>query len=198
MTMKNQSRDVQPVAFENSRAPDLPALNDALGTLQGELERLRSAAEHIEQSKEAAREAVEAARHVGQASAGLTAQTDTLIGRLDKVDFPSRLDKLDATVSALHTGFQLIQGRLDSVERNVQDATERALESGLQMIKGRLDSLGQAQVETDKEVAEVGRNIEAVLSQSAASQFKVLKQLRVLLFVLLGAALALLGLELIR
>lgn len=96
-------------------------LNDALGALESELERLKSAADQIETSKQAAREAVEAAQRVGEAASALTGPTTALVERLDKVDFPSRLDKVDATVSALGVELQNIQGRLDGVERSLKD-----------------------------------------------------------------------------
>ncbi len=166
---------------------ELSPLNDALGALQEELERLRTAAEHIEDSKEAARKAVDAARHVGQAAAGLTAQTDTLIGKLDRVDFPTRLDKLDATTSTLHGGFQLIQGRLESVERNVQEGTARVVEASLQPVRAQLEAIEQA-VES----------VAGELRQQSAAQMKLMGQLRWLLVgTFLGVA-ALIALVVLR
>lgn len=171
---------------EPSSIHEMPSLNDALGTLQVELERLKSAAEHIEQSKEAAREAVEAASRVGQAAVGLTHNVGALINRLDRVDFPSRLDKIDATVSALQLGFQNVQGRLDGVERNVQETVR------------------SAQVTTGEHVAVVGQAVSTaqretvgLVSQHAAEQVKVLKQVRLLLFGMLGGLLILAVLALI-
>jgi hypothetical protein len=43
------------------------------------------------------------------------------LDRVDKVNFPERLDKMDATISGIMAAVQSIQGRLDIVERNITD-----------------------------------------------------------------------------
>ncbi len=43
------------------------------------------------------------------------------LDRVDKVNFPERLDKMDATISGIMTAVQSIQGRLDLLERNLTD-----------------------------------------------------------------------------
>lgn len=163
-------------------ARDLPSLNDALGSLQGQLERLRSATEHIEESKQAARASVEAARHVGQAAAELTRPTQTLVERLDRVDFPLRLDKLDATVSALQAGFQTLQGRLDSVERNLKDDLHSARAAASEQVKAVEKAVDASRMQLDA----AQRKTEGLLAQQAARQMASEKQLRMLLFGALG------------
>lgn len=100
---------------------DLTEISTALGAIQVELEKLKSATEHIEESKEAARKATEAATMFIVAVGAITEPTKRLVEKLDKVEFPSRLDKLDANISALHMGFQTLQGRIDGLERNLKD-----------------------------------------------------------------------------
>ena len=44
-----------------------------------------------------------------------------LTDKLDKVDFPTRLDKLDANIAGIMAAIQSTQSRLDNVERNLSD-----------------------------------------------------------------------------
>ena len=167
-------RDNQPWADIVSEERDLPTLNDALASLQKDLERLRLATEHIEESKEAAREATEAGRQVAQRAAGLAGSTASLVDRLERVDFPSRLDKLDATVSALQVGLQTTQGRLENVERHLQDAVQN---SGTATIKN-VQAVGRA-------VAAAQASIEA-LAEQQSRQVEATRRLRMLLYGALG------------
>ena len=41
--------------------------------------------------------------------------------RIEKINFPERLDKLDANLAGIMSAVQAIQGRLDIVERNLSD-----------------------------------------------------------------------------
>lgn len=41
--------------------------------------------------------------------------------RIEKINFPERLDKLDANVAGIMAAIQSVQSRLDSLERNVTD-----------------------------------------------------------------------------
>ncbi len=41
--------------------------------------------------------------------------------RVEKINFPERLDKLDANVAGIMAGIQAIQSRLDGLERNISD-----------------------------------------------------------------------------
>lgn len=54
-------------------------------------------------------------------NSNLITSTNSLIKKIDSIDFPSRLDKLDLTVSAVNQGIQNLQGRLESMERNLKD-----------------------------------------------------------------------------
>lgn len=51
----------------------------------------------------------------------LSSETEKLVNKIDKVDFPTRLDKLDATVSSINQGLQNTQQRLGDIERNIKD-----------------------------------------------------------------------------
>ncbi len=51
----------------------------------------------------------------------LSLETEKLVNKIDKVDFPARLDKLDSTVSSINLGMQNTQQRLGDIERNIKD-----------------------------------------------------------------------------
>ena len=44
-----------------------------------------------------------------------------LTDKLDRVDFPTRLDKLDATIAGINQAVQNLQARLERVESNIKD-----------------------------------------------------------------------------
>jgi chromosome segregation ATPase len=51
----------------------------------------------------------------------LVESTKSLIEKIDKADFPTRLDKLDATISGINQGIQNTQSRIDTLERSLKD-----------------------------------------------------------------------------
>lgn len=78
----------------------------------------------------------------------LSSETEKLVNKIDKVDFPTRLDKLDATVSSINQGLQNTQQRLGDIERNIKDdltAKQKELtsriESAENATKQRIDNL---------------------------------------------------------
>ena len=172
---------------------DVPTLNEALGILQDQLNEFKETIDHIEKSKEAARKSAEAAGQIGEVTANLVEPIDSLIKQLDDVDFHSRLDKLDATVSALHTGFQSIQGRLDGVERNLKDdlrngldSIKNQLSSGVMTVSNDLesaeknlkDNINKIQVQitsVDEKVNEKGDSLEELVTRYASTQMKSIK-----------------------
>ena len=52
---------------------------------------------------------------------GLRESTLKLIKRIESIDFPARLDKLDASVSSINQGLQNTQTRIGDLERNLKD-----------------------------------------------------------------------------
>lgn len=65
--------------------------------------------------------------------------------RVEKINFPERLDKLDANVAGIMAAIQSVQSRLDGLERNISDRlrdmqdyqkeTRAALQSGFEQSK---------------------------------------------------------------
>jgi chromosome segregation ATPase len=108
--------------------PDLNDTNNALIELQKELENLKNATTLLATTREAASDAIRAAEKSVVAVVGLTDntakltdRTADLVKKIEGIDFPSRLDKLDATVSSVNAGLQNTLSRLESVERNLSD-----------------------------------------------------------------------------
>ncbi len=70
--------------------------------------------------------------------------------RVEKINFPERLDKLDANVAGIMAAIQSVQSRLDGLERNISDRlrdmqdyqkeTRTALQSGLEQTKTALQT----------------------------------------------------------
>ena len=107
--------------MDSNELNNLPLLNEALADLEKELEALKLSAAHIEKSKSAAETAIQAAEKFQKSASALSKPIHEVIERINNVDFPSRFDKLDATVSAMQAGLQNIQGRIDGLERTVKD-----------------------------------------------------------------------------
>ena len=73
--------------------------------------------------------------------------------RIEKINFPERLDKLDANLAGIMSAVQAIQGRLDIVERNLSDKirdmieyqkeTRGILQNGLEQNKLMLQSVAE-------------------------------------------------------
>lgn len=77
-----------------------------------------------EENKKLAKTTAEVQQQVKFELEALTKLRDTVKAfheRVEKIDFPSRLDKLDANVAGIMAAIQSIQSRLDSLERNIID-----------------------------------------------------------------------------
>jgi chromosome segregation ATPase len=99
---------------------DIATVNDHLVELESELERLRKATDEIATAKKAASEVMSASQsmlstlkqvtadfqHLSESSKSVTRKIDETLDSILRVDFPSRLDKLDNTVSAVNIGVQ--------------------------------------------------------------------------------------------
>lgn len=105
----------------------------------------------------------------------LSSETEKLVNKIDKVDFPIRLDKLDATVSSVNQGLQNIQQRLGEVERNFKDD----LQAKTKDVITKIDSL-------DSYLKEEFKNFERDNKSQFEKQSKEIKILKILLFVSIG------------
>lgn len=55
------------------------------------------------------------------------------LDRVDRVNFPERLDKIDANVAGIMAAIQSVQSRLDGLERNISDRLKDAMEQQKEM-----------------------------------------------------------------
>jgi predicted nucleic acid-binding Zn-ribbon protein len=137
----------------DQKTADVPTLNDALANLQQELQRLKSATEHIEQSKEVARETVKTATKVSSAAAALVQPTRALIGRLEQVDFPGRLDQIIARLGGIQNAVQQLQTQISGAERNLRSDLQAEISSIGQKVTTDIQGLAD-QIKEFKEASE--------------------------------------------
>lgn len=105
----------------------------------------------------------------------LSSETEKLVTKIDKVDFPTRLDKLDATVSSISQGLQNTQTRIGDLERNIKDD----LQAKTKDIISKVDS-------TESNLKQRIENFEKVTATQFDKQSKENKLLKILLFVSIG------------
>lgn len=123
--------------------PELNEINDSLAEFQEELSKLKSASEIIEDAKTSAQltiseskkmmeelissskratdSAIQESKKLNESAEKLLSAVDILLKKLDKVDFPARLDKLDTTAIGINTSIQNIFRRFETIERNLKD-----------------------------------------------------------------------------
>lgn len=121
--------------------PETVEINEQLGILQQELTKLHSAVEYINKAKDAAAQAVESSQKVANAAHGLAQATGQLVKKIDQIDFPSRLEKLDNTVSGINQGVQNALARIETLERHVSAEIQKASEGTNTEIKKAKESV---------------------------------------------------------
>jgi uncharacterized phage infection (PIP) family protein YhgE len=75
--------------------------------------------------------------------AKLREQIASFHDKVDRINFPERLDKLDATVSGIMSAVQATQSRLDNIERNLTDRISdlsKSQEKAFHLIGARMES----------------------------------------------------------
>jgi len=139
---------------------NLELINNSLAELEQELEKIKTAKELINamqtsakltideaqkavqnfkeiteklmsESKKVNNETIRKTKELQKNTIELTNSVRELIGKLDRVDFPIRLDKLDTSVSGINTSIQNIFGRFETIEKNLKDDFNSKI-SGLQ------------------------------------------------------------------
>lgn len=116
----------------------------------------------------------------------LSSETEKLVNKIDKVDFPTRLDKLDASVSSINQGLQNTQTRIGDLERNIKDD----LHAKTQEISSKVDSL-------QSNLTQRIENFEKQSISHFEKQYRENKLLKVLLFVSIGLTIFLIGFNII-
>ena len=137
--------------------PKTDNINESLNDLEEELNKLNSASELISKAKETAEKnisetkdiisklvkssektldkTVKESKQLAKVSKELAKNVELLVEKLDKVDFPVRLDKIDNSVASINVGVQNIQGRVDSLEKNLKEDLNNKLNEQLLRFK---------------------------------------------------------------
>ena len=137
--------------------PKTDNINENLNELEEELNKLNSASELISKAKDTAEKniietkdiisklvkssektldkTVKESKQLAKVSKELAKNVELLVERLDNVDFPVRLDKIDTSVASINAGVQNIQGRVDSLENNLKDDVTNKLNDQLLRFK---------------------------------------------------------------
>lgn len=116
----------------------------------------------------------------------LSSETEKLVTKIDKVDFPTRLDKLDSTVSSINQGLQNTQHRLGDIERNIKDDIQAKTKD----VISRVDS-------TESNFKQRIENFEKATASQFEKQSKENKYLKILLLVSIGLMVGLIVLSVI-
>ena len=128
-------------------------IHQELIKLQDELTKLKNAVDHIDQAKEASRTSTHAAENVVSMTTkiskdyeDLAIKSEELVQEIDSIDFPVRLDKIDASIAGINAGVQNINSRVDSLERNLSDR----INSAVKELDVRLKMINENQVKNFK------------------------------------------------
>lgn len=111
---------------------------------------------------------------------GLGDATAALIRKIGSIDFPTRLDKLDATVSSINQGLQNTQTRIGDLERNIKDDIQAKT-------KDIISKLGSSEINLSQRLD----NFEKVTVSHFEKQSRENKLLKILLFISIGLTLGL-------
>jgi hypothetical protein len=114
----------------------------------------------------------------------LNSQVTSLIDKIDRVDFTTRLDKLDATISGIAGGVQAVHMRIESAEGNLREA-----------IRFRVDA---AQDAITRDITKVNANVDFAVTRISAQTDLLKREVlrnRYVSFLMLVVTLAVLGLQ---
>ena len=96
-----------------------------IGEVQDAAKRSDEAAQHMQgaarQTIEAAQSMQESLTQVLKSLNALAVGVEDCVSTIEKVDLPSRLDEIHATVSGIHTTVQQVSLCIEALEKNVKD-----------------------------------------------------------------------------
>ena len=78
--------------------------------------------------------AIEEFKHTLAKSTALISAVERFTEKIDKVNFPSRLDKIDNSVTNIYTGVQNLQGRIDLLEMNLKEHLQNKINDVVQLL----------------------------------------------------------------
>jgi paraquat-inducible protein B len=129
-------------------------LHVALATLEKELSKLKKSVDYIESAKtsvEAAKKIITQSKELSLQVANHSANIEKLIKKIDKVDFPSRLDKIDIVIVTINQNITNLQTRLESAEKSLKDEVNHSAKDVLAEIKKQSDK----QLEISTQISKV-------------------------------------------
>jgi len=112
-------------------------INSSLAQLEEELENLKKASSIIQDAKTTAQTVLDESEELNQSSNELLVAVNQLMTKINNVDFPTRLEKLDVSVTSINASVQNVLGRLDALERNLKDD----IDSKTTFLAGKLGKL---------------------------------------------------------
>ena len=112
-------------------------INSSLAQLEEELENLKKASSIIQDAKTTAQTVLDESEELNQSSNELLVAVNQLMTKINNVDFPTRLEKLDVSVTSINASVQNVLGRLDALEMNLKDD----IDSKTTFLAGKLGKL---------------------------------------------------------
>jgi len=113
----------------------------------------------IQEQNDASKAIAKDAKNLSESSAKLINSVGDLLKKIDGIDFPNRLDKLDMAVGSLNTGIQNIQGRLDKTETNIN----KNLDNKISLLEKDIASSSDAKINNLQEKLESNHKISIFL-----------------------------------
>lgn len=113
----------------------------------------------IQEQNDASKVIAKDAKNLSESSAKLINSVGDLLKKIDGIDFPNRLDKLDMAVGSLNIGIQNIQGRLDKTETNIN----KNLDNKISLLEKDISSSSDAKINNLQEKLESNHQISIFL-----------------------------------
>lgn len=113
----------------------------------------------IQEQNDASKVIAKDAKNLSESSAKLINSVGDLLKKIDGIDFPNRLDKLDMAVGSLNIGIQNIQGRLDKTETNIN----KNLDNKISLLEKGISSSSDAKINNLQEKLESNHKISIFL-----------------------------------
>jgi len=133
-------------------------LKEEVATLEEELTRLKSAVEYIETAKisiESASKIINTIVALKKEFEALSGKAYTLIDKLDNVDFPTRLDRIDSKLLTVSTEIQQIKSAIETGDKALT-MEMKALSRNI--LSGANDTKNKVLSRLDKQSKEIKAN----------------------------------------
>lgn len=192
-TLKSASDEIQKAKdfAQSSFLESKKLLDTTISDIQTSLSALSS---HIDEYKLLSEELLNSARknneivvteskRLNKSAIELFNTVDILREKIDKIDFPNRLDKLDTAVTGINTVIQNLFGRFETVERNLKDKFQTRtadLEKSLSEAENKLsDEFETKSTKLENSISSAEKNLRDDLLES----FEKNKKINLILFI---------------